>query len=259
MTNLKLITSNIRFANSSDGIHDWAVRLPILAGIYKDFGADLLGTQEGREVQIKELAVGVKNQLELIDSHRRWIDERMYPCLYINPKTIEVNSSGDIWLSETPNVPGSSSFESSFPRLCTWAEILVKSTGQKIMVVNTHLDHILQETRIKQIEVLINEVKKINQLPLFIMGDFNESPLTLIQKKLLDAFDLKDPWTEKKMPEETSHHGFLGNQMADGDRIDWILIPKNFECVDLRLEKHAFENGVYPSDHYPLLATVIPK
>ncbi|MBC7714434.1 MAG: endonuclease/exonuclease/phosphatase family protein [Rhizobacter sp.] len=258
MVNLKLITSNIRFANSGDGIHDWSARLPLLVEIYKNFGPDFLGTQEGRQAQINELDEKLVD-LDLVAGHREWIDERMYPCIFINPKTIEVNRSGDIWLSETPGVAGSSSFESAFPRLCTWAEVTLKKSGQKMMMVNTHLDHILHETRKKQIDVLINEVKKINQLPLFIMGDFNESPLTEIREKLISSFDLKDPWSEKNFPEETSHHGFNGDKSIDGFRIDWILIPKHFECVDLHLEKRSYKDGVYPSDHYPLLATVIPK
>ncbi|MBC7428077.1 MAG: endonuclease/exonuclease/phosphatase family protein [Bacteriovorax sp.] len=257
MVNLKLITSNIRFANSGDGIHDWSARRPLLVEIYKNFDTDLLGTQEGRYEQIKELDAGLEN-LVLIDNHRNWIDERMYPCLFINPETIAVHASGDIWLSATPDVSGSSSFESAFPRLCTWAEISMKSSGLKMMIVNTHLDHILHTTRVKQIEVLINEIRKINQHPILIMGDFNESPLTEIREKLISAFKLKDPWSEKRYPEETSHHGFLGDKTI-GDRIDWILIPEKFECSELRMEKRSFANGVYPSDHYPLLATVIPK
>lgn len=258
MSELKIITSNIRFANSGDGVHDWAVRLPLLVDIYQSYGPDLLGTQEGRETQIRELDELLVD-LVLLDTHRPWIDVRMYPCLYVNPKTIEVHKSGDIWLSETPDIAGSSSFASAFPRLCTWAEITLKSSGLKMMVVNTHLDHILKTTRERQIEVLISEVKKINNYPLLIMGDFNESPLTAIKEKLMAAFDLKDPWVEKKYPEETSHHAFLGKQAVEGDRIDWILIPETFECSDLKLEKKSSPDGVYPSDHYPILATVIPR
>lgn len=258
MVNLKLITSNIRFANSGDGIHDWNQRLPLLVEIYKNYHPDFLGTQEGRIGQIKELDVCLEN-LELVDSHRPWIDERMYPCLFVNPQTITVERSGDVWLSETPEIAGSSSYASAFPRLFTWAEVTIKKSGYKMMIVNTHLDHILAETRNKQIQVLIEEIKKINQFPLVLMGDFNESPLTTIKEKLMDAFNLKDPWVEKNYPEETSHHGFLGEKSAQGDRIDWILVPQGFECTDLRFEKKSYASGVFPSDHYPLLATVIPK
>lgn len=258
MKELKIITSNIRFANPGDGVHDWPYRLPLLTNIYQSFGPDILSTQEGRIGQLKELDEKLP-ELVLVDSHRSYIDERMYPCIFINPKTISVERSGDVWLSETPGVPGSFSFESAFPRLFTWAEVTVIESGLKLMIVNTHLDHILNSTRLKQAQVLISEVKKINQRPLFIMGDFNESPLTEIQSELTGAFGLKDPWREKKFAEETSHHGFMGDKTSDGDRIDWILMPKSFECTDLHLEKRSFGNGVYPSDHYPMLATVIPK
>jgi endonuclease/exonuclease/phosphatase family metal-dependent hydrolase len=254
---LKIISSNIRFANSGDGVHDWKLRKGMLQNIYQNFGPDILGTQEGRVVQIHELRDGLKG-LSLVENHRTWIDERMYPCLFINPETVFVEKSGDIWLSETPEVPGSVSFESAFPRLCTWAKIELKQSGQKLLVVNTHLDHVLPKSRKEQIKVLIREIQKLGDDPVIVMGDFNESPLTEIQKDLLEAFKLQDPWKEKGYPEETSHHGFLGEE-ASGDRIDWILVPKSFECESINLDKRSFENGIFPSDHYPLLATVIPK
>lgn len=258
MSHIHLMTSNIRFANTLDGLHQWTVRKELLAQIFKSFSLDLLGTQEGKKEQLKELASTLPH-LKLIDGHRTWISERMYPCIFVNPQSVDVHSSGDIWLSKTPDVPGSVSFKSTFPRLCTWAQITLKSSGMKMMVVNTHLDHVLSSTRKKQIDVLIKEIKKINLNPLIVMGDFNESPDTDIKKNLMKKLNLKDPWTEKNYPEETSHHGFKGVLASGGDRIDWILIPKNFECQTIALQKTSFENNLYPSDHYPLLATVVPK
>lgn len=255
---IKLITSNIRFANSGDGIHSWDKRIDLLSDIFRDFAPDILGTQEGRQGQLKELGARLP-ELRLIDQHREWIEERMYPCLFINPETVEVHRSGDIWLSETPEVAGSSSFQSTFPRLCTWAEITFKRNGLRVLMINTHLDHILASTREKQIEVLTREIQKISTLPVLIMGDFNESPMTAIKQTLMSSFQLKDPWIEKKLPEETSHHGFKGAEAIAGDRIDWILIPKEFECESIKLEKYINAEGIFPSDHYPLLATVIPK
>jgi endonuclease/exonuclease/phosphatase family metal-dependent hydrolase len=254
---LKIISSNIRFANSGDGAHDWGFRKGLLQNIYQNFAPDLLGTQEGRVVQIHELRDGLKN-LVLVEGHRSWIEDRMYPCLFINPETVSVEKSGDIWLSETPEIAGSVSFDSAFPRLCTWARIKLKQSGQNLMVVNTHLDHILQKSRKEQIKVLIREIQKLGNDPVIIVGDFNESPLTEIQKDLLEAFKLQDPWKEMGQAEETSHHGFLGEE-ANGDRIDWILVPTTFECESITMDKRSFENGIFPSDHYPLLATVIPK
>ena len=254
---LKLISSNIRFENAHDGIHSWENRCPLLLKIISDFHPDILATQEGREIQIKSLANLLP--LKLIETHRTWIDERMYPCLYINEEQIKIKESGDIWLSETPMVPGSFSFNSAFPRLCTWMEVTHLVNNQDYFVVNTHLDHVLAETRLLQINVLIREIKILNlkNLPLILMGDFNDSPKSGVRNSLLNSFDLKDPWLEAGHPEETSHHGFQENKNS-GDRIDWILIPQAFAVEKIHLEKSSY-NGIFPSDHYPLLATVIPR
>jgi endonuclease/exonuclease/phosphatase family metal-dependent hydrolase len=89
------------------------------------------------------------------------------------------------------------------------------------------------------------------------MGDFNDSPNSDVGKLILKHFNLKDPWIELSHPEESSHHAFLGEK-AIGERIDWILIPNDLSASEIRLEKKSF-NNIYPSDHYPLLATLIPR
>ncbi len=253
---LNIVTSNIRYANPTDGKNDWEFRRPMLVSLLEDLNADILGTQEGREAQIRELASGL-NSLELIAGHRDWIAERMYPCLFFNPKKISIIRSGDIWLSHTPSIPASKFSESSFPRLCVWAEIEIKETGTKLMIINTHLDHVLQDVRKMQARVLVSEINMLNNWPRILMGDFNEAPNTFIKEELINGLDLKDPWVEKGLAEETSHHSFKGLE-ASGDRIDWILIPKKFIALEIGLEKRSAA-GVYPSDHYPLFATVIPK
>ena len=254
---LKLLTSNIRFQNAQDGLHSWENRKPLLQNIINQFLPDVLATQEGRELQIKSLAE--KLPLKLVDEHREWITDRMYPCLYANTDQIKVLKSGDIWLSDTPSIGGSVSFQSAFPRLCTWMIATHLRSLEDYLFINTHLDHILQSTRLSQIDVLISEIKKINinNLPIILMGDFNESPKGIVRKKVIDEFQLQDPWIECCHPEETTHHGFIG-ATATGDRIDWILIPKSFSVDEIILEKKSF-NGVYPTDHFPVLATVIPR
>jgi endonuclease/exonuclease/phosphatase family metal-dependent hydrolase len=185
----------------------------------------------------------------------------MYPCLYVNNEQVKVKKSGDIWLSETPLTPGSFSFKSMFPRLFTWMHITHLVNNQDYFVVNTHLDHVLEETRLEQIKVLIREVENLNQtnLPLILMGDFNDSPTSEVRASILNSLDLKDPWIEEGVPEEASHHGFKENDKEDiGERIDWILVPQAFAIEKIYLEKKSF-NGIFPSDHYPLLATVIPR
>ncbi len=252
---LKVASTNIRFDNPADKPNDWSGRKELLTSLINNFSPDIIGTQEGREPQLKDLESLLPSH-KLIDLNREWIDERMYPCIYINPKTIDVIDSGDIWLSETPYSAGSKSFESAFPRLCTWIQARIIETGKDIFYVNTHLDHVLGETRKQQIQVLINEIKKKNtlDLPVVLTGDFNESPSESVREVIEKNWgELYDPWQFLKREEETSFHKFDGKNI-DGSRIDWILVDKCFQVSSIQIVKD-HEGEIYPSDHYPVFAS----
>ncbi len=255
---LKVITSNIRFDNPNDKEHAWPKRKNLLAECLSLNTPDILGTQEGREPQIRNLNSLLPN-LSLVDQHREWIKERMYPCLFYNPKSIKVLESGDIWLSETPHIPGSKSFESTFPRLCTWVIARFLKSNLHFLAINCHLDHVQQNTRVSQIKVLCYEIQKINhqKYPILLMGDFNDAPNSITRNTLIsNLFDLKDPWETLNQKEESSFHKFQGHlsQEKGGSRIDWILAHKEFIPQSISLIKEC-RDSLYPSDHFPVLAT----
>ena len=255
--NMNIGTINIRYENNHDGENSWSNRRHLLAKFIKDRKFDFIGTQEGRKNQILELANDI--DLKLADEHRNWIDERMYPSIFYHSAKYSLLKSGDIWLSETPNVAGSSSFKSTFPRLATWVKLQNKQSQFKIFVVNVHLDHVLEETRIKQTNVLISEIQKIlsPSEKLIILGDFNDSPQSFIYQEIIKNFNLKDPWKHLNVLEESSHHGFLGKNIH-GQRIDWILLDHHFECERIYLDK-THQDNIYLSDHFPVVATLIPN
>lgn len=253
-------TFNIRFDNPKDGKNAWKFRKDLMAKVILEHSPDILATQEGRKPQLSELKKLIKNY-DLIEIHRQWIPERMYPSLFIKKKMFNVLASGDLWLSETPYVPGSKSFGSAFPRLCTWAKLEIKNhpTAQQFYFFNFHLDHVKSETRVAQIHVFLEELKKINQesLPLCMVGDFNDSPKGDIYNILLNSsqLDLYDPWKAMNYDEETSYHHFDKNDDFKGARIDWILLNKKIQIQTLQFDKR-HEKGLYPSDHYPLFAQI---
>jgi len=183
----------------------------------------------------------------------------MYPNIFFDPDYIEVKDSGDIWLSKTPNEAGSKSFHSAFPRLCTWAKVLIKNKNKDFIFINTHLDHILSETRQSQIKVLIEELNKINHdaLPIIICGDFNESPTGLVRKELMDSWtQIYDPWEKLNKKDISTFHKFKGflDLNKEGARIDWFLIDKSFICSNIEADQ-THQEKVYPSDHFPIKLT----
>jgi endonuclease/exonuclease/phosphatase family metal-dependent hydrolase len=250
---LCLVSCNIRFDNPADGANAWPFRRELLARILLTHGPSLISTQEGRYPQLLDLE-SLLGDFTLLDHHRSWIGERMYPSIYLRNTNFEKLLSGDLWLSETPGIPESRSFDSLFPRLLTWALIQPKNTTHRLLVVNTHLDHVKPQTRLGQINVLIQEIKRVwdQQSHLIIMGDFNDSPTSEVRKILLTAFpSLLDAWNLHNQHEETSHHAFNG-EIQNGSRIDWILVDKRLRVLGCFMDK-TNHNGLYPTDHFPII------
>lgn len=247
---ITVVSSNVRFDNPADGDHSWERRRELLARVLRSHSPDVIATQEGRRPQSEDLA-GLLPRHRLATSHRHWIDERMYPCLYWNESLPEPRATGDAWLSETPEVAGSSSFGSAFPRLLTWMR--VRLGGRETLVVNTHLDHVREETRIEQAHVLASQIQRLRgDSPLILLGDFNAGPTSSVREALLGAFPgLYDPWERLGRAEESSHHPFTG-EWPEGKRIDWILLDARCVAEEVFLDKTR-EGGRWPSDHFPLV------
>lgn len=247
---LSVISSNIRYDEPQDVIHSWQNRRDFLVSRLLDYTPDLVATQEGKRDQIADVADRLKS-LRCADSHRDWIESLMYPCLFYNPETLTLGNSGDIWLSESPATVGSCAFGSEFPRLCTWAVF-----DEGILVINVHLDHANNETRFRQMQVLIQQVKAlpVSYKAILLMGDFNESPTCPVRELINKEWpELRDPWLDLGHKEESSHHHFY-EPIDYGSRVDWILSNEFLEAQEILLDKSISDRGIFPSDHYILKA-----
>jgi len=249
---MRVLSINIRFENESDE-HPWSKRKHLISELIHQFNPIVFGSQEGRKGQLYDLAQQVPS-FQLIDAHRNWIDERMYPCLFLDPNQLRLLHSGDIWLSETPQLAGSKSFDSAFPRLCTWAVVETKN-NLRMLLANVHLDHVKTETRQEQAKVLCEQLNNLNidKLPIILMGDFNEGPKGKVREIIDEKLKLQDGWLQLDLPETGSFHKFQG-ELPDAERIDWILHSDLIKIDSIQLDKRVVED-LYPSDHFPVLAT----
>jgi endonuclease/exonuclease/phosphatase family metal-dependent hydrolase len=243
---ITVITSNIRFDNPADGVNQWSRRKNHLAQTLLSQAPFIIGTQEGREPQLREMSRLLPGY-SMPDFKREWLSERMYPSFFVKDKSVSVLDSGDIWLSETPHVAGSCSFDSAFPRLCTWIKVEINNSIW--FVANVHLDHVKLSTRLEQVRVMSEEINKVRTNEnLVILGDFNDSPQSKVREHLLSYFPkIIDPWSG---PEESSHHPFTGDH-AEGSRIDWVLIEQQFKNSEIKMLKDSHQ-GYWPSDHFPV-------
>ncbi len=248
MLHLTVLTINLRYETEEDGLNNWPFRKENLAYLIRKLKPDIFGSQEGWEHQIYELQRLLADYKFYVDAPKEWDRKRMYPCVWVRNEGIEVEMVKTIWLSETPYLPHSKSWGSAFPRTLTY--IIANIQGKRFIFASTHLDHVSETARPNQATVLINHLKKI-PLPIILVGDFNAVPKSN-EHKILTNY-LRDAWELMGKQDTATYHAFTGED-AKG-RIDWILVSPEIEVKEIEVIKKTFD-GRYPSDHFPIIATL---
>ena len=260
-TSLRMMTYNIRFDNPADGVHVWPNRKELVASVIRFHKADIIGVQEALEYQIQDL-------MELLPGYD-WVGVGRnedgggeFSAILYRSSVVAVKAAQTFWLSESPDEPGSKSWDSSLPRIATWAHFVTSSDGRELFVLNTHFDHRGEQARLESARLLKEQVSKLaNGLPVIVMGDLNatseQPPLVLLSDTpLSDGRSLRDGFVHSIVP----HHGpastWTGFTKIEADRrIDYI-----FASEDLPIHYHAILTDKledrYPSDHLPVLVEV---
>jgi endonuclease/exonuclease/phosphatase family metal-dependent hydrolase len=250
---IRVMSFNIRFDNPDDGKDAWHYRRDLVACVVERYRPDILGTQEGRWNQLMDL----KTRLPQYHLHApgRVIDDTcQYPTLFILESSFSVLEGDEFWLSETPRIHKSKSWESGFPRMMSFARLRLLSSEKEIWTCVTHLDHLGAEARVRQ-AVMIAEWASSLKAPLILMGDFNDGPGSQTHAVLTqERSRLRDSWKAMGLDEGThsaTSHGFKG--IPKKERIDWVLVSPDFDVKSVSIIRDEFE-GRYPSDHFPVIA-----
>ena len=251
MGTISVMTLNLRFGLAKDGHNGWEHRKKAVAKLFKEQGPDFIATQEANDFQIDYLARCL-TEYQYIGRRHPAPSFWQHNILFYR-QTILCEEHAHFFLSETPHVP-SRSFGSQFPRQCTLGLFYVY--GHPIICVNTHFDFAEPAHR-GAVCVIKQELARYSRkIPTILMGDFNTTPETPCYRWLIGndmngeaGMDFKETFTK---PYPSTFHGFTGKPVAG--HIDWILFRGPLQLKTCRVEKHAIE-GVYVSDHNPLIAT----
>ena len=251
---LRIVSYNVRYPASGDGENKWELRRDHFVASVRALDPDLMGTQELFALQGHYL-VEKAPEYKWFGVSRRGNDQDEHMGVFYKPAKLKVIESGNFWLSETPDTPGSMSWNVSLPRMVTWALFESKATRRRFYFFNTHFPHRREddEARRRCAQVIAERLRRLDpKIPLILTGDFN-SPAT---GPTYDTFTplLHDAWTstEHRFGPEQTFHGFTGK--PDGRRIDWIF-SRGFRTL-LAETSTLHVNGRYPSDHFPILAVL---
>lgn len=245
---MRVMSFNLRHDNPNDHGHLWTSRRHAVRSILEEFKPDLLGIQEGLTNQIDELQCWLDEHMVL--GRGREADLGGEHCsIFFETRVFELLDSGDFWLSETPDVPGSKSWETCCPRMATWALLRNIEHDRKILFLNTHLDHVSELARVKGAELILGFVSSFAGADgVVITGDFNDEASGVI-RQFTESNGYIDALAAVNKTGAT-YHGFTGEGSA---RIDYVLISKAFEVMrgEVITDK---PGGILPSDHFPVYA-----
>ena len=171
--------------------------------------------------------------------------------MFYDKNKFSLIESKTFWLSDTPNIPASTSWNSRWPRICTYVILKDNQSSKEFAFFNTHLDHKSPEARVGGIKLILSVIKKYN-LPTILTGDFNSSFDTDIFK--LCSSELT--YANEKMDKSITFHLFGQPEVLPDyiRNIDYIFV-KDMIASDYKV-LNDFEDATNISDHYAIQANV---
>jgi endonuclease/exonuclease/phosphatase family metal-dependent hydrolase len=255
---IRVISFNIRNPLMEYGRNNWWLRRGPLAKLLLQKAPDLVGMQEVYRFQVYDLEKRLPGYdwfgLARGDGERR--GERC-PIFY-QADRLELLEHDTFWLSETPDVPGSRSWDSACKRVVTWGKFQDKQTGRVFFQFNTHFDHLGIMARRKSAEIIVQKINEIaGQMPTVVTGDFNTTddtiPYQTITSLLKDSRNISE--ADPRGPDGTSR-AFRKDSLPK-NRIDYIFLSKELAAEAYQVLADTYKKGRRPSDHMPVMVDVI--
>ena len=251
---VKVMTYNIRYDNPKDDINAWPKRKERVAELIKGQNADVIGLQEALADQVAFMDNRLSGYGRIGVGRDDGSEKGEFTALYCNKARFQLRDNGTFWLSETPEIPGSRSWDAAITRICTYVELIDLKTKTSIWFFNTHFDHKGELAKEESAKLLIRKARELaGESAIVLLGDFNfrpdSQPYRIIAEGFLDAFKCR------KDGPETTGLGFAVNG-KEGGRIDHIFHSESMECSTYEiLDDNDGKN--YPSDHLPVVAELL--
>ncbi|MEE2777642.1 MAG: endonuclease/exonuclease/phosphatase family protein [Acidobacteriota bacterium] len=255
---VRAMSFNVRYGSAEDGPNHWLKRRESVIETLASDDFDFIGLQEALPFQIEEIAAALP-QFGVLSRTREVDPAEGEACTVLFRKdrwTLDRRQNGTFWLSETPDVAGSKSWDAALPRIATWGLFSEAETGARIHVFNTHFDHRGQESRERSAALLRRRVAEYaGDGPLLLMGDFNSGEDNAAMRLLRAASASGPPLVDSFRvvhPDATETYTFNGwGSRSAGEKIDAIFVRADANVAAARIARPRFE-GRAPSDHDPV-------
>ncbi len=266
---LRIMSCNIRVALDEDETKGvgWSKRKQLCLDIISNHRPGIICLQEVLKNQSEDFIRHFSSYQLLgfdgpeMDAHKTGYHGIAKNPILFDKKQFILLSAGTYWLSETPLIAGSLSWNSARARHANWVRLKDKKTGKEFRVVNLHLDHIAESARQQQIALVLKEADQYQKdFPQLLAGDFNAKPSSEVVRKVLSA-DWKDAHAELhgNIESEFTVHEFKGldyPKAKEKGKIDFVFYKGGWKPIASKIITD-HKNGQYPSDHFFLLTDLV--
>ncbi len=229
-------------------------RAPLIAANIRAFSPDSFGAEECTP-EWKELLAEQLPEYTCIGKPRNLLFGEASPVFY-NSEKYEAIDSGTFWLSRTPSVV-SHGWDGQFNRVCSYVILKDKTTGFTYAHFNAHFDHKGKIARTESVSTVSKEISEICPcIPVIFSGDFNEDETSEMYSRLIECgfADTRYEALNKINADSSTWHGYFN---VGGLPIDYIMANSVFvKSVELYETDLTAYNGMYPSDHHPVIAKI---
>ncbi|CAM3418337.1 endonuclease/exonuclease/phosphatase family protein [Pontibacter korlensis] len=254
---MRIATYNIRYDNVNDTVNAWSKRLPVIADLVQFHDFDIFGTQEGLHHQLQGLNEELPGYAYIGVGRDDGKQKGEFAAVFYKKDKYKLLKQGNFWLSETPDKPGKG-WDADFPRVCTWGLFKEQGSGLEFYLFNVHFDHRGEQARKESVKLILQKVKDIaGKAPIILAGDFNFDQNDE-KYKTMSASDLKDAYhlAGKRYAHRGTFNGFEATRKTD-ERIDHIWLSPIFSVTRYGILTDTYANGLFPSDHFPVVAEVM--
>lgn len=264
---MKVMTCNIRCSTAGDGDDGWTFRKDFCCRVIHSHAPDVICLQEVREDQLTDFTAAFAD-FDAYGTADVPLGRDPVNTLFFRRDVFQKVSAATFWLSETPQVPGSSSWDSACIRLAGWVHLSERTSGRDLVVVNTHLDHRSQAARERQAGVINTWSAAFDAgPPIILTGDMNcdrRNP-AIESYKAAGWCDTYEAVHGGADPGYTFHF-FRGVDYVpdpandawwpvDQGKVDWIFTRGDVKVTGAEIVRD-HENDRYPSDHFFVSADI---
>ncbi len=250
---MKIMSFNIRCGDV--GEDTWEDRIGIVCQTILESNADSVGIQEATPGWMAELIAHIGHKYDYVGVGRDdGANKGEYsPVFYLKDK-YEAIETDTFWLSETPREV-SFGWDAACRRVCSWARLKNKETGEEYVHINTHFDHKGVEARRNSVEMIIKHAKTFTNIPVVFTADMNVVEGTENYNQFVNSNYFDD--TKKLAPDTMSYctyHDTKPEEHAE-DVIDYVMINDGFQAKKYVVMTEGID-GRFVSDHYPIYAEI---